>query len=299
MSSSRILQSSNPQSLAKAARLQCGDLEIAVLYDGYNDITLEFFNAPDRGRFAPLLAAAGMPEHPIRVPINGFLLRDEGRTLLIESGMGHYHGPTMGYMRECLALIGVEPEEVTDIVPTHLHRDHVGGLMTPEETPAYSRATVHVPREEHAFWTDQAATDALPAAFQPMVRIARTAMKAYEGRLRLMEPATQLTRRVRVSPLAGHSPGHSCVWFESGASRVCLWGDVIHCAALQFPVPEISFKFDYDIAVAQSGRRQILEHAAREKFFVAGAHMPFPAIGTVATTAEGGFRFSPLANGER
>jgi glyoxylase-like metal-dependent hydrolase (beta-lactamase superfamily II) len=296
MSSARIIQSPNPQSLAKVARLQCGELEIAVLYDGYNDLTLEFFNAPDREQLVPLLAAAGLPEHPIRVPVNGFLIRDEGRIFLIEAGMGHYFGPTMGYISEGLALLGVKPEDVTDVVPTHLHRDHVGGLMTKEETPAYSRATVHVPGDEFAFWTDQSATDALPATFQPLVRIARTAMRAYAGRLHLMEPAARLTRRLRVSPLAGHSPGHCCVWFEDNSSRVCLWGDVIHCAALQFPVPEIYFRFDYNIGEARSRRREILERAASESFFVAGAHMPFPAVGTVAATEEGGYRFNPLSS---
>ncbi len=294
MSSVRIARSPNAQSLAKVARVQHGGLEVAAFFDGYNDLTLDAFTYSEPERFVPLMSAAGLPERPVRVQINSYMIRDEGRVFLVDSGMGYYAGPTMGHAAEARAILGVKPEEVTDIVLTHLHRDHCGGLMTKEETPVFEKATVHVSREEFAYWTDPMIMEASPEVFRPMVRIAQTVMKAYAGRVHLMEPGMRITDRMWMSPIPGHTPGQNAVWFKSGADQLCIWGDIIHCAALQLPLPDITFRYDIDQAQARSRRREMLARAATEGFLVAGAHLPFPGIGTVTATGDGGYRFEAL-----
>jgi len=294
MSSTRIVNSPNVRSLAKAAWARCGDLEIAALFDGYNDITLKVFNSAQPERFIPLLSAAGLPEHPVRASVNAFLIRDDGRNILVDTGMGHYAGPTMGHLVESLSLAGLAPEEVTDIVLTHLHRDHAGGLMTNAEGPVFSKAIVHVSRDEFDFWTDSRRMETTPPAFRHFVRIAQTAMKVYEGRVRLMQATARVTERLSISPLAGHTPGHSCVWFSGASSRICMWGDLVHSPALQVPVPEITVCFDIDEAQARQTRRNHFARAAGEHFFLGGAHLPFPGIGTLAAAADGGYRFEAL-----
>ena len=294
MSSTRIVASPNVRSLAKVAWARCGDLEIAALFDGYNDITLEVFNSAKPECFIPLLSAAGLPEHPMRTSVNVFLIRDEDRTFLVDTGMGHYAGPTMGHLVDSLSLVGLKPEDVTDIVLTHLHRDHAGGLMTSAETPVFSKAAVHVSRDEFDFWMDTGRMQATPPAFRHFVRIAQTSMKAYAGRVQLMEATARLTRRLSISPIAGHTPGHSAVWFSGVSSRICMWGDLVHSSTLQMPVPEITVRFDIDEAQARATRRKLFARAASERFFVGGAHLPFPGVGTLAAAVDGGYRFDAL-----
>jgi glyoxylase-like metal-dependent hydrolase (beta-lactamase superfamily II) len=290
----RIVTSSNIQSLGKAAWARCGDLEIAALCDGYNDITLKVFNSAQPQRFGPLLSAAGLPEHPIRAWVNAFLILDEGRVFLVDTGMGHYAGPTMGHLNDSLSIVGLTPEKVTDIVLTHLHRDHAGGLMTRSETPLFPNAQVHVSRDEFDYWTDRDRMEATAPQFRHFVRIAQTAMNAYAGRVHLMEPNERLTGRLAVAPLIGHTPGHSAVWFTSGETRICMWGDMVHSPALQLPEPEITVCFDIDEAQARETRRKHFARAAEERFLIGGAHLAFPGIGTLAPAANGGYRFQPL-----
>lgn len=297
MSSVRIVRSTTTGSLAQAARVQCGDVEIAAVSDGYIDLTLDTFSCVQPEQLAPLLTAAGLPERPVRVQISGFVIRDEDRIFLVDSGMGHYAGPTMGFLGESLALLGLRRDDVTDVLLTHLHRDHCGGLVDREESPLFGLATIHLPREEFAYWMDPSRMQTAPEPLRPVVRIAQTAMKAYQGRLHLMEPSQRITERIRMSPIAGHTPGMGAVWFRGEASQVCIWGDVIHCAALQFPLPDISVRFDFDQAQARSTRRDMLSRAATENWFVGGAHLPFPGIGTVTPGADGGYRFDALAQG--
>ncbi len=294
MSSISIVRSPNAESLAKIASVQCGDIEITAFSDGYNDLTLDAFTYAEPERFVPLLSAAGLPERPVRVQINSYLIRDEGRVFLIDSGMGYYAGPTMGHAGEGRAMLGLKPEQVTDIVLTHLHRDHCGGLMTREETPVFANAAVHVSREEHAYWTDPGIMEASPEMFRPMVRIAQTVMKAYADRVHLIDSGSRITKNMWMSPVPGHTPGQNAVWFARGSSRICIWGDIIHCAPLQLPLPDITFRYDIDPAQARAKRREMLARAAVEGFFIGGAHLPFPGIGTVAATADGGYRFDAV-----
>ncbi|HWD22348.1 MAG TPA: MBL fold metallo-hydrolase [Burkholderiales bacterium] len=294
MSSIRTVASPDVRSLAKVAWARCGDLEVASLFDGYNDITLKVFNSARPERFVPLLTAAGLPEHPIRASVNSFLVRDEGRNILVDTGMGHYAGPTMGYLTDSLSLVGVAPQDITDVVLTHLHRDHAGGLMTKEETPLFPKAQIHVSRDEFDFWTDAGRMEATPPQFRHFVRIAQTAMQAYDGRVHRMEPTERLTARLAIAPLVGHTPGHSAVWFASRMSRICMWGDMVHSPALQVPAPEITVCFDVDETQARETRRKHFARAADERFVIAGAHLPFPGIGTLAAGTNGGYRFDPL-----
>jgi glyoxylase-like metal-dependent hydrolase (beta-lactamase superfamily II) len=294
MSSIRIVASPDVRSLAKVAWARHDDLEIASLFDGYNDITLKVFNSATPERFVPLLAAAGLPEHPVRTSVNVFFIRDEGRNILVDTGMGYYAGPTMGHLCDGLSLIGLSPKDITDVVLTHLHRDHAGGLMTKDETALFPKAEIHVSRDEFDFWTDGQRMEATPPQFRHFVRIAQTAMKAYEGRVHRMEPTERLTARLSVSPLTGHTPGHSAVWFAGGKSRICFWGDMVHSPALQVAAPEITVCFDIDETRARETRRLHFARAAEERFIIAGAHLAYPGIGTLAAGAHGAYRFSAL-----
>lgn len=294
MSSVRIVASPDVRSLAKAAWARCGDLELAALFDGYNDITLQVFNSAQPERFVPLLCAAGLPQHPVRTAVNVFLIRDEGRNILVDTGMGHYAGPTMGHLVDSLALVGLSPDDISDIVLTHLHRDHAGGLMTKAETPLFAKATLHVGGDEFRFWTDPGRMEATPERFRHFVRIAQTAMRLYEGRVRLTAPGERITGRLSTSSLAGHTPGHSAVWFASSSTRVCMWGDMVHSPALQIPVPEITVCFDIDEAQARATRQRHFARAADERFFICGAHLGFPGIGTLAAAGDHSYRFEAL-----
>ena len=101
---------------------------------------------------------------------------------------------------------------------------------------------------------------------------------------------------VSVTPLnaTGHTPGHTVFLIESEGQKLMVVGDLLHAAALQFPVPEACARFDMDPPEAVKARRRILDMAAEENIPIAGMHFPAPGIGFVKKNAAGGYDFLPI-----
>src|SRR5690606_18917709 len=110
------------------------------------------------------------------------------------------------------------------------------------------------------------------------------------GKLKSFAPGDLLSEGVASLALPGHTPGHEGYMLTSQGKQLLVWGDVIHSHAVQFLNPQVSIDFDSDQEQAITTRKKILERAAQEKFWIAGAHLPFPGIGHVSKQ-ETGYRW--------
>nr|WP_245259332.1 MBL fold metallo-hydrolase [Methylobacterium sp. 77] len=214
--------------------------------------------------------------------MNAYLIEAPGsKPILIDSGMGHFGGDTLGRVPEALAVAGVAPEDIGTVLLTHLHPDHAGGLIHDDGSAAYPNAELVLHEAESAYWLAEDAVSRAPEGARPYFRNAQKAVAPYSGRVRTMT-SEEVLPGITAVPLPGHTPGHTGFRIVSGSASLLMWADIIHLPAIQFKRPEASLVFDVDSDRASSVRKRMLDEVSSEKTFVTGGHLEFPALGYVA-----------------
>ena len=273
---------SNAQNpLPGVLRWSLGDLTVTVMNDGYLQGSLDLVTGIDRAE-AGALQAAGFRAQDPQITLNAFLITGPGRKpLLIDSGMGHFGGPSLGGVPAALAAAGVSPDSIETVLLTHLHPDHAGGLIRDDGSAAYPNAELVVHADEAAHWLDDGALSRAPDGAKPYFEMARQATAPYGGRLRRVTSGS-VAAGIEAIALPGHTPGHTGRRITSGDASLLMWADVVHLPAIQFKQPEAGMVFDTDGDQARAVRRRMLDMVANDRTFVAGAHLEFPALGYVA-----------------
>jgi glyoxylase-like metal-dependent hydrolase (beta-lactamase superfamily II) len=182
----------------------------------------------------------------------------------------------MGSLLRALAEAGVAREEIATVAVTHTHEDHVNGLVAADGSDAFPNLDrLFVPQGE------------LPL-FDGEARLAR-----FRQRRLPLEDGFKLSAGVTAVQAHGHEIGHTAFEATSAGDTLLIWGDIVHVPSIQFARPELTWEFDADQVQARSTRQRILRRAAQPNSFVAGAHLDFPGIGTVADS-RGAFTYTPL-----
>jgi glyoxylase-like metal-dependent hydrolase (beta-lactamase superfamily II) len=259
-----------------------GDLTVTTLLDGYFPLTLDILTGIDAAQAGTDLTAAYIaPAGPIPLAISAHMIRSGNDITLIDTGAGGAFGPTSGHLAAALASAGVAPEAVTRVVLTHMHPDHLGGMMA-GEAAAFPNAALHVAQTDLTFWTDEAIAASVPEGVQPFFALARAVAGAYGDRMTAFDgDNVDLGGGLTSIAMPGHTPGHTGYRLSSGADQLIIWGDVAAIAALQFARPDVGLTFDVNGAKAIETRRKVLAMAAADKIAVAGTHLPFPGVGHV------------------
>lgn len=263
-----------------------GDVEVLALSDGTLRSNAKLLNDKP-GQVDALLRQAHVP-NPRVTSVNAYLLVLGDRRILVDAGTGDLLGPSLNKLPESLAAAGFTPGQITDILLTHIHADHSGGL-TVQGRMVFPNATVRVSREEKAFWLDPANMDKARENHKPMFVKARESLEPYVAADMLVtfEAGQDVVPGIASRPATGHTPGHTFYILDSQGKRLVFWGDTVHVAEAQFPCPELAIEYDIDPEAAVRARQQAMEEAAREGHLVAGAHIAFPGIGHVAKAGQG------------
>ncbi|MBB2161760.1 MBL fold metallo-hydrolase [Gluconacetobacter sacchari] len=202
--------------------------------------------------FSPHPAIASLAEkigRAITVPVQCHLVREEAGFLLVDAGGGSLMGAGFGAMAERLAQRHIRPCAIESIYLTHLHGDHIGGLIGPDDAAAFPRARLHLSRMEYEFWTSYADAGSHAA----IARDARRILRVWAGRITLLEPG-ESAGPMTCLPLPGHTPGHSGWRY---GDRTIFAGDVAH-HALQLTYPNIETQWDMSPADARTSRHDVL-----------------------------------------
>jgi glyoxylase-like metal-dependent hydrolase (beta-lactamase superfamily II) len=226
------------------------------------------------------LKKAGLPEDRIELNVGALLVKTGKQTVLLDSGLGE--GPK-GALVESLKLAGVAPADVTDVLITHSHPDHVGGLVTGEGKLAYPKATIRMSNKE---WTALKAN----ADLAKLVAVITPKVKGFE-------PGAEVVPGITSFELYGHTPGHVGYEVKSGKERIFDLGDLAHSSVLSLAKPEWTMGFDGDGPLATKVRRVRLEKLAKDKELVFAPHFPFPSVGYV-TAQDGAFAWKAQVPGE-
>lgn len=273
-------------------RRKVGSTEVTALLDGYIDIDSEAFIGLDAGEAAQLAEAAFKVPGPRRVPVNAYLVNSGDRLVLVDAGTSDSMGPTLGRLPEALETAGVMPDQIDTALITHMHPDHINGVLTPDGEALFPNAELVVTAADYAFWHDDANLNQAPDEAKPFFLGARRAAAAYGDRLRQIGGESDAVGSIRTVPLPGHTPGHAGFVVESDGETLFIWGDVIHAATYQFAHPDWSLAFDVDPVQAAETRRRILDQVASDRMLIAGMHLPFPGFGHVARDGDI-YRFVP------
>ncbi len=273
-------------------RAKAGDIEVVALLDGTLDSGLDKIPDPgDRSRAEKLAAAA--QGSPFTLEVYAFLVKLGERLALVDAGAGTLMGPRLGRLPAVLGAAGIEPQDISHIFMTHLHRDHFGGLTDAAGGAAFPNAEIVLHDTEAAFWfaTDEAL---LPQRAQNNRPFAHRATAPYRaaGRFRSVPDGGGLPG-IEAMRSPGHTPGHTCWKVTSRGRTLLAWGDTIHVPAIHLFDPHIAMEYDLDAAMAAESRAQILDLAAREDMLVAGAHLNAPATSAGSSAPTGAIVSSP------
>src|SRR5713101_4553289 len=199
------------QSQAGFYRMTIGDINVTALSDGTVGLQiLDGLLLNAKSREVQKLLAYNYQKSPIDASINAFLIRLDGKLILIDAGTAELVGPTANKLPDSLRAVGVKPEQITDIFLTHIHPDHSGGLMEGNRR-VFPNATVHVDKREVDYWFDKAIAEKAAEPLKTFFSQVDAKVKPYldSGQLKTFEGATQFFSGLRSQPSYGHTPGHS------------------------------------------------------------------------------------------
>jgi len=254
-----------------------GALEVAALRDGALELPVADADANPwpPAQTTALLTAAGVTDGTVHLSIQPLLVRDGDRLVLIDSGAGGQMGAGNKLLAS-LRAAGVEPAEITDVLISHAHGDHVGGLVTAAGDLTFPNAVIRMSEPE---W-EYARAGAAEAGAEAL-------LAAITDRVRPFAPGAALTPSITAVPLQGHTPGHSGYEIASGDERLLYIGDAMHSPVISVQRPDLTNAWDDDSEAAIRTRRGLLERGGREGLRIYAGHFPFPGVGRFEQRGDG------------
>jgi glyoxylase-like metal-dependent hydrolase (beta-lactamase superfamily II) len=277
--------------------VQVGDIEVLIISDGVLAPPAESMatNA-DTNSLNAWLDDRLLAHDTFGWALNAVVVKTRNQTILIDSGLGEEYPdfPRAGHLIQRLQAAGVELGSVTDVVLTHMHFDHVGGLLAHGvKQQLRPDLRVHLSAPEATFWEQpDFSKTAMPPALADLARKASMDfLKEYSNFLRLFEQETEVADGVTVSVTGGHTPGHSVVRVKSGNDKLMFGGDAIF--PVSFDHPEWHNGFEHDPEEATRVRLRLMAELAASGSWLVSTHMPFPSVGRVVAAGDS-YRWVPV-----
>ncbi|MCU0497785.1 MAG: MBL fold metallo-hydrolase [Anaerolineae bacterium] len=297
--SQNLLRADNHAPVKPAAsafyRTTVGAFQVTILQDGATNLDQSLFavNAAPEAVDAALMAN-NLPTGPQSATLNIALIETADRKILIDTGLNGIaldaNPPNSGKLIPTLELLGIAPADITDVLISHHHPDHVAGLSD-TVAPLYPNATYHLSQPEYDFLQTTTGNELADGFIASANALLKPMMDA--DQVQLFNPEDEVIPGIQAILAAGHTPGHTVFLLNSEGSSLLHLMDTANHAAISLANPDWYMGFDAIPDMAAATRRALLERATNEKLLVSGYHFPFPGIGYISMQGEGGFRFTP------
>ena len=280
-----------PTSVWVSASLQMGDFTIDTLSDGNLVLSGNAIlgDAPVAEADA-ILAAHGLTRDKFEPDCNVTLLRDGDRTILFDIGAGADFQPTAGRLAEALEIAQVDPYDVTHVVFTHAHPDHLWGLTDDFGDISFPEASYYIGRSEWDYWINPETKNNINSGRVTFAVGAERRLQSLENNIEFFDDGEEFLPGIAARASYGHTPGHMSFELRSGSQSTMIIGDAITNDHVAFERPQWASGSDQDMDLGATTRIGLLDQLAHDKMAVIGFHLPSPGIGHVEKTANG-YRF--------
>ncbi len=262
--------------------VRVGNVEIMALSDGLLEFDLcNFFPTVPQDDWQPYESHL-TPDHHVRFNLGSYLIRTEGRTVLVDTGLGPRPADTpdvpWGELLRDFQTKGVRPDEVDMVLLTHLHRDHVGWNLQREDArwvPTFAKARYWMSAKDweacHEPEIQPQRFPNAPTCVWPLAEL---------GLVELMQGEHSITRELTAVPTPGHTPGHMSILVTSQGERALVLGDAAH-SPVQLEETDWVSRADMDPELTRQTRRALVDRIEREQILVAAGHFPAPGFGRI------------------
>lgn len=275
--------------MANHYQFRVGEIECAALCDGTLPYPSNwFFSNAAPQEVENELRARQLPTDHVLAAYTCLLVRTGKECVLVDTGAGGL-APGTGELPQKLQELGVSPQQVTTVLLTHAHPDHIGGVLDKAGQPAFRNARYVMSIREHEFWTQSPSLDRVGLEQfikDMMLSAAQRNLPPLKPQLELFDDEKEIVTGIRALATPGHTPGHVALLLSSGKEQLLITADaVLH--PLHLAHPEWRAVFDLDPQTAANTRQKLLDWAAADHVPVQAYHFPFPGHGAILKRAQG------------
>ncbi|PYE87030.1 MBL fold metallo-hydrolase [Phyllobacterium leguminum] len=278
--------------------VRIGEIDVLVISDGVLPLpTAMLAHNADPAVRAAWLNDMFLPPDAFDWSLNAVVVRSGEQIILLDAGLGldpDLNLPRAGQLVKRLEAAGIDLGSVTDVVLTHMHMDHIGGLLVDGvKERLRPDLRIHVAAAEVEFWeAPDFSRVSMPSGFPDALRsTAKRFAEEYRSQLCQFDEEHEVAPGVIVTRTGGHTPGHSVIRLASGADRLTFAGDAVFTVG--FDHPDWHNGFEHDPEEAARVRVRLLRELAATGELLVATHLPFPSVGRVAVDGDA-FRWVPV-----
>ncbi|MBT2619539.1 MBL fold metallo-hydrolase [Chryseobacterium sp. ISL-6] len=273
-----------------SVRIPMGEIEIYVLSDGYFGIgDPQPILAPEieKEKVQNALKTLHLSESDYEMPITTLLIKKGNQYILVDTGEGYHDPVNAGWLQNSILEIGISPEEITDILITHAHRDHIGGILSKEGRRIYPNAKYYISAPEYSFWNnDEKDFSKSKMSSYPTGKLQTEILRAIKNDLEIFEPGDILFSCLKTEFAPGHTPGHIIFHVFSENQSITHLVDIVH-SPLLINHPDWGTQWDINFEEGVATRKKIFDNCYNDKRLVTTCHLPWPGIGYIGKTEDG------------
>ena len=262
------------------ANMALGSATLTTVSDGNLVLPGSFiFDPMPKDELAPILAGYGQDSERLTPECNLALYRDGTNTVLFDVGSGPDFMPTAGSIVESLDAIGLAPEDITHVLFTHAHPDHIWGLLDDFDEPLFYEAQYMMGRAEWDYWWNPETVNTIGDARAAFAVGAKRRMEAIEDAVMLFDDGDEVLPGIAAVSTPGHTPGHMAFEIRQGTEAALIVGDAIGNHHVAFAKPGWESGSDQDGATAVATRQMLLDRLSHEQMALVGFHLPDGGMG--------------------